>query len=263
VNWLIRLNRRARYAEAAAIAVSGRILKSEQFGFRKVLRVLPQKHIAGSSARAPRCLMTVAQIKSTGRVKFLSTQLARVRKQLSLGLRAKHGLQHAAMSAAAAILAYLPTQVLGLREGFWAAITAIGVVQTEFGATRTTARDQFTGAALGGLTGLTVTVFVGHGLPSYILAVMASVMTCWILNVASAARLAGVTATIILLVPHVGATPEQMLISRVSEVGWGVTVAIAVVWASIRIGLTDAGPQADVIAATPEPEATTVGVKEK
>jgi uncharacterized membrane protein YccC len=199
--------------------------------------------------------MTVAETKTPARAKFLSAQLARVRKQFSLGHRAKHGLEHAVMSAAAAILAYMPTQILGLREGFWAAITAIGVVQTEFGATRTTARDQFTGAALGGLIGLSVTIFVGHGLLSYTLAVMTSVLTCWLINIASAARLAGVTATIILLVPHVGATPEQMLLSRVSEVGWGVTVAIAVVWASIRIGLTDVGPQADVLAATPGTEA--------
>jgi uncharacterized membrane protein YccC len=163
------------------------------------------------------------------------------------------------MSAAAASLAYLPTQALGLREGFWAAITAIGVVQTEFGATRTTARDQFMGAALGGVIGVGASISVGHGLSSYTLAVVASVMTCWLVNIASAARLAGVTATIILLVPHVGATPAQMLMSRVSEVGWGVTIAIAVVWASIRIGLTDSGPQADVL---PKPGADTSAPRE-
>jgi hypothetical protein len=33
------------------------------------------------------------------------------------------------------------------REGFWAEIPAIAVVQTEFEAIRTTARDQFIGAA--------------------------------------------------------------------------------------------------------------------
>jgi uncharacterized membrane protein YccC len=199
--------------------------------------------------------MADAKLRSTRRVKLLSAQLARVRKRLTLGLRARHGLQHALMSATAAILAYLPTQFLGLREGFWAAITAIGVVQTEFGATSTTARDQFAGAALGGLIGLAVTVFIGHGLPSYSLAVVISILACWLINIASAARLAGVTATIILLVPHVGVTPQQMLISRVVEVGWGVTVAIVVVWLSIRLGLTDAGPQADVLDAKPDTDA--------
>ncbi|MDB5397385.1 MAG: rane protein [Rhodospirillales bacterium] len=180
--------------------------------------------------------------RSAARVRMLRAQLTRVRNQLSLGTRAISGLQHAAMSMVAAILAYLPTQFLGLREGFWAAITAIGVVQTEFGATQTTARDQFTGAALGGLIAVSVVLFIGRGIASYGLAVMLSIMSCWLINVASAARLAGVTATIVLLVPHASASPLQMMISRVVEVGWGVTVAIFVVWLAVRLGFTDAGP---------------------
>jgi uncharacterized membrane protein YccC len=184
------------------------------------------------------------------RVRLLYAQLTRVRKELSLGTRTFHGLQHAVMSAAAALLAYLPTQFLGIREGFWAAITAIGVVQTEFGATQSTARDQFAGAALGGLIGLSVAIFMGHDLVSYTFAVVLSIVACWVINIATAARLAGVTATIILIVPHVGATPQQMMISRVSEVGWGVTVAIFVVWLSLRIGFTHAGPKASKTAAS-------------
>ncbi len=182
-----------------------------------------------------------AELRAAARVRLMRTKLERLAKTLSLGARAAHGFQHASMSVAAALMAYLPTQLLGLREGFWAAITAIGVVQTEFGATRSTARDQFTGAALGGLVGVAVAVFVGQGIASYALAVMLSVMASWLLNISSAARLAGVTATIILLVPHVGATPGQMLMSRVGEVGWGVTVAISVVWISLRLGLNRAG----------------------
>ncbi len=190
-------------------------------------------------------------VRSAARVRKLRAQLARLRKELSLGTRASHGLQHAAMSAVAAILAYLPTQFLSLREGFWAAITAIGVVQTEFGATRTTARDQFTGAALGGVIGLGVAMLFRHGLFSYAFAVMLAIVVCWLINVASAARLAGVTATIILLVPHPGATPEQMMISRVSEVAWGVTVAISVVWLAARLKLSDAAPKPEATGTEP------------
>lgn len=51
---------------------------------------------------------------------------------------------------------------------------------------------------------------------------------------ASASRLAGVTATIILLVPHAG-SPESTFVSRVAEVGWGVCVAVAIVWLAGRL----------------------------
>lgn len=80
----------------------------------------------------------------------------------------------------------------------------------------------------------------GQHLPSYAAAVLVSVANCWILNVASTARLAGVTATIIMLVPHEG-SPERMMVSRVAEVGWGVCVAIAVVWLVSRLTRPPAG----------------------
>ena len=92
--------------------------------------------------------------RDTSRIRWLRDQVTRLRKRLPLRRRFSGGLAHGVMSAVAAITAYLPTQVLGLREGFWAAITAVAVAQTEFGATRSTARDQFTGAAIGGLIGL-------------------------------------------------------------------------------------------------------------
>lgn len=139
------------------------------------------------------------------------------------------GLMHGLMSAAAAIIAYLPTKPLGLREGFWASITAIAVVQSELRATQSSARDQFTGAAIGGLISALIVTATGQHLASYALAVVLSVTACWLFNISGAARLAGSTATIILLVPHQGAA-AWMVLSRIAEVGWGVSVGIAVVW---------------------------------
>ncbi len=171
---------------------------------------------------------------ATGRARLARDRLALLRKAIPVGERLGQGLVHGLMAATAAIAAYLPTQVLGLRGGFWGAITALAVVQTEFGAVRTTARDQVLGAAVGGAVGLVILLTLGQGLPAYGLAVVLAMLACWGANVASAARLAGVTATILLLVPHAG-SPERMLASRVFEVGWGITVALAVVWAGSRI----------------------------
>jgi uncharacterized membrane protein YccC len=172
--------------------------------------------------------------RDTSRIHWLRDQTARLRKRLPLRRRLAGGLSHGVMSAVAAIAAYLPTQVLGLREGFWAAITAVAVAQTEFGATRSTARDQFTGAAIGGAIGLAAYLTLGPSVLTYAVAVVLAILACWLVNVASACRLAGITATIILLVPHLGPV-ERMAGSRVLEVGWGVCVAIATVWLVTRV----------------------------
>jgi len=132
-------------------------------------------------------------------------------------------------SGAAGILAYVPTKPLGLQEGFWASITAIAVIQSELGATRNSARDQFAGAAIGGLTSAAIVSLAEQSLVAYALAVLVSVMACWVFNVSSAARLAGSTATIIALVPHHGKV-EWMVMSRITEVVWGVAVGIGIMW---------------------------------
>ena len=179
-------------------------------------------------------LAETAVDRDVGRIRWLRGQAVRLSKRLPLRRRFSRGLVHGLMSAFAAVAAYVPTQLLGLREGFWAAITAVAVAQTEFGATRSTARDQFTGAAIGGIVGLCASLGLGPSLWTYAGAVVLATLACWLVNVATACRLAGITATIILLVPHVGPV-ERMAGSRVIEVGWGVCVAIATVWIVTRV----------------------------
>lgn len=178
------------------------------------------------------------------RLTDLSTSLASMRRTLPLLRRLAAGAHHGAISASAALLAFIPAHAIGLSQSFWSAITAISVAQTEFRAAQTTARDQFLGAAVGGLTSLCAYLALGPSLIVYAVAVVLAMLVCWALNVASASRLAGVTATIILLVPHVG-SPERMLLSRLVEVGWGICVAVAVVWLAGRLptGHLDSQPR--------------------
>ncbi|MBP0492364.1 FUSC family protein [Pararoseomonas indoligenes] len=166
----------------------------------------------------------------TGRIDRLGGRLARMRKALPANDRLRGGLRQAVLTAIAATIAYLPTQALGLREGFWGAITAIAVVQNEWGAARGAGRDQFLGATIGGIVGVAVVLTLGQAYLCYLVAIVLAVLVCWVANLASASRLAAITATIILLVPHTG-TPQHMLFSRVSEVGWGALVALTLVWA--------------------------------
>jgi uncharacterized membrane protein YgaE (UPF0421/DUF939 family) len=160
--------------------------------------------------------------------------LAALRKQLPLERRVAAGAHHGLISAVAALLAYLPTRPLGLQEGFWSAITAVSVVQTEIQATATTARDQIVGAALGGIVSVCAALAFGTHLIVYASAIVLSMVVCWSLNVGSASRIAGSTATIILLVPHTG-SPQRMLVSRLTEVAWGLCVALAIVWVAGRL----------------------------
>jgi uncharacterized membrane protein YgaE (UPF0421/DUF939 family) len=158
-----------------------------------------------------------------------TARLAQFCEYLPAWGRIKAGALHGLMSAAAAIIAYLPTKPLGLREGYWASITAIAVVQTELGATQSSARDQFAGAAIGGAISAVIVTIAGQHLPAYAAAVVLSMLACWLFNVASAARLAGSTATMILLVPR-QSSADWTVLYRIGEVGWGVAVGIAVVW---------------------------------
>ena len=166
----------------------------------------------------------------------LQGRLDRLRKTARFGERLSGGGANAALSTLAAIMAYVPTQWLGFREGFWGAITALAVTQSEYGAVRSTARDQILGAGIGGLIALTALLLVAeHGLVRYGISVSTAVLFCWLANVASAARLAAITATIILLVPHSGSA-ERMYVSRVAEVAWGIAVAMTVAWTAAWLG---------------------------
>lgn len=168
------------------------------------------------------------------RLTDLNVRIASLRGALPVLHRVASGAHHGAISACAALLAVVPAHAIGLKESFWSAITAISVAQTEFRATQTTARDQFLGAAIGGLTGLCAFFALGQSLVVYGLAVLLAMLACWALNVPSASRLAGITATIILLVPRVG-SPAGMFLSRILEVGWGICVAVATVWLAARL----------------------------
>jgi uncharacterized membrane protein YgaE (UPF0421/DUF939 family) len=142
--------------------------------------------------------------------------------------RLTNGLEQGCLSAVAAVLAWLPPQMLGLREGFWAAVTAVAVAQTQLNAAASTARDQFAGAAIGGIVAAIVSLAAGPGLIGFVISLVIAIIGCWLCNVASAARLAGITAVIIFLVPHQGSA-VRMTLSRVGEVGWGIFVAILLV----------------------------------
>jgi uncharacterized membrane protein YccC len=135
-------------------------------------------------------------------------------------------LIHAAKTALAAALCWWLALRFGLHDGYWGAISAIIVLQSNMGATVTASRDRLIGTLIGGVLGFSFSLF--GVLPwNYILAVVAAMIICGLLGLRASSRLAGVTITIIMLVQKTGSR-WGLALDRVSEVILGIVVALAV-----------------------------------
>jgi hypothetical protein len=135
-------------------------------------------------------------------------------------------LIHAAKTALAAALCWWLALRFGLHDGYWGAISAIIVLQSNVGSTVTASRDRILGTMIGALFGFSFSLF--GPLPwNYILAVLAAVIVCGLLGLRSSSRLAGVTITIIMLV-QVAGSHWTIALHRVVEVMLGIVVALAV-----------------------------------
>ena len=68
-------------------------------------------------------------------------------------------LIHAAKTALAAALCWWLALRFGLHDGYWGAISAIIVLQSNFGATITASRDRILGTVIGALFGFSFSLF--------------------------------------------------------------------------------------------------------
>jgi len=137
------------------------------------------------------------------------------------------GLVHALRAVLAASISYFIALELGLGQGFWAAITAIAVSQSSYAEVRSSSRDQFVGAMIGGLIGMGAAMLGHDHYLAYVLAVIVGMMLCSAFNLGAAGRISGTTTTIIMLVPHSGAF-WQFALFRWGEVTLGAAAALLV-----------------------------------
>lgn len=138
----------------------------------------------------------------------------------------KRLLIHAGKTALAAALCWWIATSFGLHDGYWGAISAIIVLQSNFGATISASRDRILGTLIGALFGFSFSLF--GALPwNYLLAVLAAVIACGLLGLRSSSRLAGVTITIVMLVQKTG-SHWTLALDRVMEVFLGILVAVAI-----------------------------------
>ncbi len=133
---------------------------------------------------------------------------------------------HAAKTALAAALCWWLALLFGLHDGYWGAISAIIVLQSNFGATITASRDRVVGTVIGAVFGFAFSLF--GTLPwNYLLAVLAAMVLCGALGLRSSSRLAGVTISIVMLV-QTGGSHWRLALDRVGQVLLGIVVALAV-----------------------------------
>jgi len=134
-------------------------------------------------------------------------------------------LIHAAKTAIAAALCWWIAMRLGLTDGYWGAISAIIVLQSNFGATISASRNRIFGTLIGAVLGFAFSLI--GALPwNYILAVLVAVMVCGLLGLRNSSRLAGVTISIVMLVRT--GSHWTLALHRVMEVFLGILVALAI-----------------------------------
>ncbi|WP_077440093.1 FUSC family protein [Rhodanobacter sp. C01] len=161
------------------------------------------------------------------RFDLLTNEVARLWQTLPPRDRLVVGLVHALRAVLAASLGYFAALELGLGQGFWAAITAISVSQSSYAEVRSSSRDQFVGAMIGGLIGLGAAMLGHDHYLAYVLAVIAGMLLCSVFDLGAAGRISGITTTIIMLVPHNGAF-WQFALFRLGEVTLGAAAALLV-----------------------------------
>ncbi len=139
------------------------------------------------------------------------------------------GARQGFITAAAAWISYSTSVLFGFKEGYWAAISAIVVMQADLSTTKNSGRDRFVGTALGGLIGWGCAACWHHHLSVYAVAVALTIFACWASNIGNAGRLAAVAVTVIVLIPRDGPI-WRIALFRFLEVSWGIAVALALVW---------------------------------
>ncbi len=144
-----------------------------------------------------------------------------------------HGLR----TALAAALAYWLTELFHLPAGYWAAISAIVVMQSEVGATLAASRDRFAGTAIGCIVGWLTALVWHNSIVVFALGVLLVIMLCTALRFQNAGRLGGVAIAIIVLIPYTEPV-WHIAIERFLEVSLGIVVSLAVALGWTKIAHT-------------------------
>ena len=151
---------------------------------------------------------------------------------LSQWLPPKKSLVYPLRTTLAAVLALLAAQAVGLREIYWAPISALVVVQSGFGASLLMSWHRLVGTAVGASIGALLAATAGRSLPAYAGGILAVGLLSAALRLDRPAnRFAGIALTIVLLI--VRPDPAWVVaLHRFIEVSTGIVagLVLAAVW---------------------------------
>jgi uncharacterized membrane protein YgaE (UPF0421/DUF939 family) len=150
----------------------------------------------------------------------------------------KQKLRYPARTTIAAVLALVAARALGFPESYWAPVSAVVVVQSDFGASLTLSWQRLAGTAIGAFAGALLATNMGRSVITFGLGVFG----VGILSVAlrlerPANRFAAITFTIVLLV--VRAEPTWAIaLHRFLEVSVGIVAGLllSTVWPEPEVG---------------------------
>ena len=152
-------------------------------------------------------------------------------------------IKQAVKTAAAATISLYASRFLKLPEGYWAAISAIIVLQSNLEATFRTSVNRLAGTAIGAVVGALFAETVGVRLWMFGMAVMTAILVCVLLDQWESYRFAGVTVAIVMLTPH-HASPWVVALHRFAELSLGIVVALAAEAIAAKVRFRAARPRA-------------------
>jgi uncharacterized membrane protein YgaE (UPF0421/DUF939 family) len=135
--------------------------------------------------------------------------------------------KQAVKTAIAGVASLGITNLFHLPEGYWAAISALIVMQSNLGATLNASRTRLAGTAVGATVGGVFVALLGNSITGFAIAVAIAFVVCDLLGLAESQRLATVTVAIIMLVSRTNAA-WIIALHRFEEVALGILVALVV-----------------------------------
>ena len=138
-------------------------------------------------------------------------------------------IRHAIRTAVAATVSVTIARLVQMPEAYWAAIATLVVMQSTLGATLTLSISRIVATAVGASVGALEANYFGANLIAFGVAIFLLGLLSFAFRLEKTAyRYAGITLTIIVLIPRTAA-PWLIGLHRFLEVSIGILVALAVV----------------------------------